>query len=145
MYSVIRRLEETDYNKEYLQLLKQLTSVDPDKISRKDFKEFMENLNENHMIFVIEDLESKIIIGTITILIEKKIIHNLGIVVHIEDLVIHMDYRKKGLGNKLLEFAKGISKECKAYKIILDCSNELEIFYNKHDFKKMNIQMALYN
>ena len=72
MYSVIRRLEETDYNKEYLQLLKQLTSVDPDKISRKDFKEFMENLNENHMIFVIEDLESKIIIGTITILIEKK-------------------------------------------------------------------------
>ena len=145
MNYLIRKLNKLDYNKKYFELLKQLTSIDPKKISKNDFNKMVECLNKDHLIYVIEDVKNSIIIGTITILIEKKIIHNLGIVVHIEDLVIHMDYRKKGLGNKLLEFAKGISKECKAYKIILDCSNELEIFYNKHDFKKMNIQMALYN
>jgi len=141
----IRKLKYIDYDKKYFQLLKQLTSIDPNKISISDFNEFVESLNDTHMIYVIEDLENKIIIGTITILIEKKIIHNLGIVLHIEDLVIHKDYRKRGLANKLLELVKGISKEYKVYKIILDCSNDLEFFYSKNGFEKKNIQMAIYN
>jgi len=141
----IRKLNYIDYDKKYFQLLKQLTSIDPNKISISDFNEFVESLNDTHMIYVIEDLENKIIIGTITILIEKKIIHNLGIVLHIEDLVIHKDYRKRGLANKLLELVKGISKEYKVYKIILDCSNDLEPFYRKNGFEKKNIQMAIYN
>ena len=145
MNYLIRKLNKLDYNKKYFELLKQLTSIDPKKISKNDFNKIVKGLNKSHLIYVIEDVENSIIIGTITILIEKKIIHNLGIVLHIEDLVIHKDYRKKGLANKLLELVKGISKKCKAYKIILDCSNDLEIFYSKNGFEKKSIQMALYN
>ena len=101
MNYLIRKLNKLDYNKKYFELLKQLTSIDPKKISKNDFNKIVKGLNKSHLIYVIEDVENSIIIGTITILIEKKIIHNLGIVLHIEDLVIHKDYRKKGLANKL--------------------------------------------
>lgn len=141
----VRKLNKSDYNKNYFELLKQLTSIDPNKISKSNFNKMLEGLGKKHLIYVIEDLKKNIIIGSITILVEKKIIHNLGTVIHIEDVVIHKDYRKKGLSNKLINLSKEIAKKNKAYKIILNCSDSLELFYNKHGFKKKNIQMALYN
>ena len=140
-----RPLDENDYDKFYLNLLKQLSQIIPENISRKDFREFIEGLNLNHRVFVIEDMDRHIIIGTITIIKEPKVLHNLGCVIHVEDLVVHKDYRNTGLAKKLLDLAKSEQKKYKAYKIILDCSNELEKFYNKQGFCKKNIQMSLYS
>jgi glucosamine-phosphate N-acetyltransferase len=122
-----------------------LTFIETDTITRDSFNDFVKNLNNNHIIFVIEDLINNTIIGTVTILKEQKLIHNLGVVIHVEDLVIHKDYRKQGFANKLLELCKEEAIKSGSYKIILDCSNELEVFYNKQGFEKKNIQMSLYN
>ena len=80
----------------------------------------------------------------ITLLHEQKLIHNGLKIVHIEDLVVDKEYKNRGIGRDLINYClEKISKE-EYYKIILDCSEELERFYNKFGFEKKNIQMAKY-
>ena len=89
--------------------------------------------NPNHRIHVAID-DNKVV-GTTTLLIEQKFIHQGGLVGHIEDVVIRKDYEGTGIGIKLvlslLEYAK--KKQC--YKTILDCNDNVKPFYEKIGFK----------
>ena len=49
-----RNLENNDYNKNYLVLLQQLTETNKDSITFNKFTQFVNNLNENHIILVFE-------------------------------------------------------------------------------------------
>ena len=60
-----------DFNKNYLHLLEQLTKVDKEKITFEKFKNFVDNLNKNHKIIVIE-FNNKIV-ATGTVLIHNKL------------------------------------------------------------------------
>jgi glucosamine-phosphate N-acetyltransferase len=139
-----RILEKTDYNKQYLQLLNQLTIIEPDNISRDAFYTFVDNLNDKHQIYVIEDTQLNIIIGTITILIEPKLIHTMGFVCHIEDVVVHKDFRGLKLCKLLINKATEIAKNNGCYKIILDCSDSNIAVYEKCGFTNNGNQMSLY-
>ena len=140
----IRKLSLKDYNKEYLYLLSQLTNLDIDSINYELFKSFVQSLNNNHIILVIEDEFKKCIIGTITLLIEQKLIRNFGKVLHIEDLVVDEDYRKKGIGKLLMQEAIKIANKNKCYKIILNCDETIIPFYEKYNFKNKGAFMAYY-
>jgi glucosamine-phosphate N-acetyltransferase len=125
-----------DKRREILSLLAQLTSAP--LISEKSYNNIINKLDHNHNIFGYV-LDNKIV-GMITMLHEQKLIHNGLKIVHIEDLVVDKEYKNRGIINYCLD---KISKE-EYYKIILDCSEELERFYNKFGFEKKNIQMAKY-
>ena len=137
-----RRIDINDYYKDYLLLLEQLTIVEKEKINYQQFKNFVENLSKNHIIIVIEDNNK--IIATGTLLIEHKFIHNMGSVGHIEDVVIHNNYRKHGLGKKIVDELVNICIKSNCYKIILDCSETNSKFYEKSGFTKKEIQMVKY-
>jgi len=139
----IVHLKKQDYYSHYFYLLQQLTTIDPTTITQKDFNNFVDNLNENHIIKIIKMKHSKKIVGTITILKETKLIHNFGKVAHIEDVIVDKSMQGYGLGKKLLEIAKKESKDC--YKIILDCSGENVGFYKKCGFEWKGNQLTLYN
>lgn len=79
-------------------LLSQLTTVGNPESSLID-----NNIYNNIYLACIDN----IIVGTITLLIENKIIHNGSKVGHVEDVVIDSNHRKLGIG-KLLS---GRSKE----------------------------------
>lgn len=129
-----------DKREEIFSLLSQLTSAP--LISEKSYNNIINNLDDNHNIFVYV-LDNKIV-GMITLLHEQKLIHNGSKIVHIEDLVVDKEYKNRGIGRDLINYCLDkISKE-EYYKIILDCSEELERFYNKFGFEKKNIQMAKY-
>ena len=138
----IRELLESDYNNGYLELLSQLSVVEKEKINENDFKNFIGSLSKNHKVFVMED--NKKIIGNITIIIEKKIIHNISNVCHIEDVVVDTNYRGKNLGKQLIEYAKEYAKLKKCYKIILNCDEKHKKFYEKLNFNLKNYEMSLY-
>lgn len=76
------------------------------------------------------------IIGTGSILIEDKIIHDMGLVGHIEDIAIDENYRGLGLARTLMHKLIDIARLHKCYKIILDASDDVKIFYEKMGFKK---------
>ena len=140
----IRPLESGDINKGYFELLSQLTSAE--KPSEEDFIKRVEEINKRNCekIIVCENLSDKKIIGTITIIIELKFIHNLGKVAHVEDFVVDSNYRGLHLGTKLMNLAKDLAKKENCYKIILDCNEKLKTFYEKFDFIQNNYSMQLY-
>ena len=139
---IFRHIEHSDYYKDYLTLLEQLTIVEKEKINFIQFENFVNNLSNKHIIIVIEDNNK--IIGTGTLLIENKVIHNMGLVGHIEDIVIHNNYRKQGLGKKLIDELINISIQSNCYKIILDCNEKNLNFYQNSGFTKKEIQMVKY-
>lgn len=140
----IRPLESGDINKGYFELLSQLTSAE--KPSEEDFIKRVKEINKRNCekIIVCENLSDKKIIGTITIIIELKFIHNLGKVAHVEDFVVDSNYRGLHLGTKLMNLAKDLAKKENCYKIILDCNEKLKTFYEKFDFIQNNYSMQLY-
>jgi glucosamine-phosphate N-acetyltransferase len=135
-----RNLEYNDYNKSYFELLSQLT-VCP-KISKNQFKKFIDNLNQNHVVFVYE--ENNKILASGTLFIEPKIIRNCGFVGHIEDIVVDKELNGKGIGKKLINELTSYAQNQGCYKVILDCRNEIAKFYEKCGFAKKEEQMVKY-
>ena len=111
-------------------------------INKQKFNSIISNLGENHNIYVYQ-LDGKVV-GIITILYEQKLIYNGSKIVHIEDLVVDKNYQNRGIASSLINFClENINKEDN-YKIILNCSEELERFYNNFGLIKKNIQMVKY-
>ncbi len=135
-----RYLQKEDYNKNYLDLLEQLTEVNKDQLTYQKFSNFVDNLHKNHKIVVIE--QNNKIVATGTILIEDKLIHGINRVAHIEDIVICNTCRGLGLGKQLISFLINIAEGC--YKVILNCKEEYVRFYEKCGLVNHAIEMVMY-
>lgn len=140
----IRPIEKKDVNRDFYCLLGQLTHIDEDNMDANLTYDFLDNLDENHQILVIENVDTEEIVGVGTLFIEKKLIRNYGKVGHIEDIVVHKKTRGTGLGKKLIEKLTEESKKQGCYKCILDCSEENVPFYEKCSYVKKGIQMGIY-
>ncbi len=141
----LRLLESADYDKGVIELLSQLTSIDKNKISREQFVQFVQqlNVNPNHKQFVYEC--DGTVIGTGTVLCEPKLIHNLGVVGHIEDIVVDVNHRNSGIGYTIIErLTQYAATERGCYKVILDCAAKNQPFYEKCGYKLHGIEMAKY-
>jgi glucosamine-phosphate N-acetyltransferase len=137
---IFRKLEESDYHKNYLQLLSQLTQVGD--ISPEEFSNILDKIQSQ--IWVFEDVHSNKIVASASIFLEQKIIHGGGIVAHLEDVVVDKSYRGNQLGQKLIANIVEKARESGAYKIIADCKLELLSFYSKNGFEKKGEQIAIY-
>lgn len=133
-----RRLEKADYDKNYLELLKQLTVVGD--ISNEKYETTFDKMGAE--VWVVE-FEEKII-ASVSLLLEQKVIHECGIVGHLEDVVVDSDYRKYGLGKFIIERIINIAKERGCYKLIGDCKSELLGFYEKNGFESKCVQISIY-
>lgn len=140
---IFRLLEEGDFHKKYFDLLSFLTTSPTPRL--EEWTEQYKKINQNPIfIFVIEDKQNAVIVGSITCLIESKFIRNLGKVSHIEDVVVHPEFRNKKFGSKLLQLAIDFSKKTGCYKVILDSRDDAMGFYEKFGFQKRSEGMALY-
>jgi glucosamine-phosphate N-acetyltransferase len=137
---IFRKLEESDYHKNYLQLLSQLTQVGT--ISPEEFSKILSKIQSQ--IWVFEDVHANKIVASASIFLEKKIIHCGGIVAHLEDVIVDESYRGNQLGQKLIANVVEKARESGAYKIIADCKPELVSFYSKNGFEKRGEQIAIY-
>lgn len=147
---IIRKIKVEDYEKGVIDVLKQLSnSPDLSSISKHDFSYYVDQLecqnkNLKSEIYVIEDKFKNIIVGTGSIIIETKLLHVFGKVAHVEDIVILTTHRKNGLGKLLNNHLIMIAKKEKCYKIILNCKEEFEKFYNKVGYSKSGSSMSIY-
>ena len=98
------------------------------------FSEMFPRLQDVHKIVVIEDLNEKRVIGTGSLVIERKFTRELGICGHIEDIVVSEAYRGKNLGRRLIEVLKALAQANQCYKVILDCAQTNIEFYKKCGF-----------
>ena len=135
----IREIVEEDIEKGFLKSLDSLRKAsDLDKEVAKDILKKIIS-DPNHIIHVAEDNGK--IVGSTTLLIEQKFIHNGGYVGHIEDVVVSKEFEGRGIGIKLVTSLLEIANTRNCYKTILDCKDELIPFYERIGFKQESKQM----
>jgi len=130
----IREIEENDLEKGFLESLDFLRKAS--NIDKNNAKEILKKIkqNPNHIIHVAVD-DNKIV-GSTTLLVEQKFIHDGGLVGHIEDGVVRKEYEGKGIGIKLVMSMLERAKEKNCYKTILDCKDDVKKFYERIGFKR---------
>ena len=136
---IIRKIIESDLENGFLESLdnlRQTSNLEQNSV-RNILKKILEN--ENHIIHVAE-LNGKIV-GSTTLLIEQKFIHEGGFVGHIEDVVVNKEFEGQGIGMKLVLSLLDVAKEKKCYKTILNCEDKLLPFYEKIGFKQKSTEM----
>ena len=134
----------TNIQNEYMYLLSTLTLAP--ELSPTSFLTQVRKISEYGSIVIVYVLvNGKIrITGSGTLIVEPKLIHSGKSVGHIEDVVVHPEYRKRGISGKILEYLKRLSVQWNCYKIILDCAPGLKAVYEKSGFRQKSIQMAYY-
>lgn len=129
----IRKLQKEDLWNGFLQTLDSLRQAS--NMDKKTAEKIFDKINSNpDHIVAVAVIEGKIV-GSTTLLIETKFIHNGGKVGHIEDVVVDKKYQKKGIGEKIVMYLLRYAKDQGCYKTILDCTDEVKPFYEKLGFK----------
>jgi len=130
---IIRELEEKDLTRGFLTTLNALRETS-NMNNDKALEIFMKiKLNPEHII-VVAEVKGKIV-GSTTLLIEPKFIHQGGIVGHIEDVAVDKNFQGKKIGEKIIKHVLELAKNHGCYKTILDCSDKVKPFYEKLGFK----------
>ena len=132
----IRLLQESDYEN-YLELIHSFRDT---HFSEEQFAQLLRKLQTNSEIWVCE-IDEKIC-GSATLLVEDKFIFNISKVGHIEDVIVHEQYRKRGIGKKIMQKLRARAKEIGCYKITLACSNEVKYFYEQCGMEQRGIRMS---
>jgi glucosamine-phosphate N-acetyltransferase len=135
----IRKLQKRDlYNGFLLSLdsLRETSQMKP-RIANTVFERIIKN---PHQIIYVA-LENSEIIGTASILIEQKFIHNGGKVGHIEDVSVRKEFQGKGKGQKIVKALLDYAEKKGCYKTILDCTDNLIPFYENLGFKRHSNSM----
>ena len=140
---IIRKIIESDLENGFLESLDNLREVS--NLEHNSAKSILEGIleNENHIVHVAE-LDGKIV-GSTTLLIEQKFIHEGGFVGHIEDVVVKKEFEGQRIGMKLVLSLLDVANEKKCYKTILNCEDTLIPFYEKIGFKQKSNEMRFDN
>ena len=135
----IRDIVESDMDNGFLESLDNLRATS--NLNKETAKEILKKIiaNPNHIIQIAE-IDGKIV-GSTTLLIEQKFIHEGGKVGHIEDVVVSKEFEGRGIGMKLVVSLLEKAKMINCYKTILDCKEDLIPFYERIGFKKESNQM----
>ena len=143
MSFIIREIEENDFDNGFFETLSNLSTVGGIKTNEVLKKDIIAEIitNKDYVIIISEDTKSREVIGTATLFIEQKFIHNGGKVGHIEDVATRKGYEGRGIGKEIMNKLITISRERGCYKIILDCDEKVSKFYEKIGFKKKAIML----
>jgi len=129
----IRELQKEDLWNGFLTTLDSLRKTSNiEKNSANKIYDKIEN-NPDHII-IVAIIDEKIV-GSATLILESKFIHNGGIVGHIEDVVVDKNYQGQNIGEKIIRHLLDVSKSKGCYKTILDCVDDVKSFYEKIGFR----------
>lgn len=135
----IRKLQKKDiYNGFLLSLdsLRKSSHIKPKKANL-----IFDKISKNpHQVIYVAVQDSKVI-GSASILIEQKFIHDGGNVGHIEDVAVKKEFQGKGVGQKIVTELLRYAEKHGCYKTILDCTDDLIPFYEKIGFKRHSNEM----
>ncbi len=113
----MRPLRRSDYNSGFLDVLRVLTSVG--EVSVEDWNaryDWMARRNDEYFLLVICNEEGRVV-GTGSLIVERKFIHSLGMVGHVEDIAIEKGQQGKKLGLRMIQALDYMAKKVGCYKV----------------------------
>ncbi len=133
----IKPLFAPDITPDFLHTLAALSEV---SLSVEEAREvFRRRLSTGVLSFIA--VEDGRVVGTASLIVEQKFLHRGGKAAHIEDVAVHPDYQRRGIGKALILHATQIARERGCYKVVLDCHDHLAEFYEKCGFTRSSCQM----
>lgn len=143
---LFREIRAEDYAKGFFEVLRDLTEArTPGEAEFRERLGYIQKRRDVFAVVVIEDLSAGRIVGTGTLVVERKFIRDLGSVGHIEDIVVVERHRGAGIGKRLVGLLVRISRETGCYKTILACSEENVEFYERCGLARKEVEMAIYH
>jgi glucosamine-phosphate N-acetyltransferase len=132
-------LHERDLSRGFLETLQSLAEVDltPDAALHV----FHQRLRAGAHTYVARIGDKTV--GSVTILVEYKFIHRGSRAAHLEDVAVHRDYQKLGIGAALVRHAIDEARRLGCYKVILNCFDKLIPFYARFGFRRQDNGMRL--
>lgn len=113
----LRPLLRTDFSLGFLDVLRVLTSVGD--VSESAFQaryDLMARTPETYYVLVVCNGEGRIV-GTGALVVERKFIHGLGCVGHIEDIAVARDQQGMKLGLRIMEAVVSLGERLGCYKV----------------------------
>lgn len=129
----IKEIQKEDLWNGFLTTLNSLRQTS--NIEKKAAEKIYDKIKNNPDHIIVVALIDKKVVGTATLLLELKFIHNGGIVGHIEDVVVDKKYQGQKIGEKIIKYLLNVAKTKGCYKTILDCVDDVKPFYEKIGFK----------
>lgn len=136
---IVRKITESDLDNGFLESLDSLRLAS--NIDKNKARQILQKISKNpdHVIFVA--IQDGKVIGSTTLLIEQKFIHDGGKVGHIEDVVVSKQFQSGGTGAKIIKTVLEYAKSQGCYKTILDCDDSVKEFYEKLGFTMHSNEM----
>jgi len=132
---MMRPLSLGDFHRGFLPLLSQLTTVGEvaEEQWQKRFNRML-SMQDTYLVTVIEDTTTGQVVGSATLVVEDKFIHNCGRVGRVEDVVVSKEVRGRQLGKLLLATLTLLARKQGCYKVTLNCADPMVKFYNGFGF-----------
>ena len=112
----LRPLNSGDYSRSHLQVLSVLTlAPDPGPVAW--LAQFNALGTGSYYLIVIVHESTDKIVGTGTLLLERKFIRGLASVGHIEDIAVGKEAQGKGFGKVIIQVLTELSEKLGAYKV----------------------------
>src|SRR5260370_4363118 len=123
----VRELRGSDISQALLETLASLAEVGltPDK-AKEVFRERLRRGIRGYVACV-----DGRVVGSASLLVEEKFIHGGGLSSHIEDVAVHRDFQKQGIGAELVRFLVEEARRLGCYQVILNCREATVAFYEK--------------
>lgn len=136
---IIEDMYAADLQQGFLESLASLT--DPGLTPQEALVIFQARLKAGHRGYIAK-LEQRVV-GTATLLLEKKFIHRGGLVGHIEDVAVHKDHQRKGIGTSLVKHLTEEARKLGCYKVILNCYEHVAPFYMRLGYRQHDIGLRI--
>lgn len=137
----IRELAPEDLDRgllDSLDALRPASGADPGAV-RRAYGEI--RANPNHVVAVA--VYSGRVVGTATLLVERKFIHDGGLAGHIEDVAVSAGHQGARIGTMLVEYLLEVARGRGCYRTTLDCEEGLVGFYTRMGFERRGVQMRV--
>merc|ERR1711981_240452 len=132
---LVRPLQADDFDRGFIDLLKQLTSVG--EVTENDFRERFQEMKTckgTYYNTVIVDTNNDRVIGAASLIVERKFIHHCAKRGIIEEVIVSDLYRGKSLGRLIVKILIELGKSLGCYKITLNCTDKMIAFYQRLGF-----------
>lgn len=125
----VRPLQSGDFHRGFLQILSQLTKVGDVSLTQFLNRFAQMRASGDYYVTVIVDTRYDKIIGSATLVLERKFIHGCATRGRLEDVVVDDTYRGKQLGKLIVVTVSLLAEQLGCYKMSLDCKDKLIPFY----------------
>jgi GNAT superfamily N-acetyltransferase len=129
---LIRFVELSDLSSGLLEVLNEL--ADTSQLTLEQAKKAILSIRSRGNKYIVVAIKDDVVIGTGSIIIEEKLIHNYGVVGHIEDIVVSAEHRGENVGREIVMWLVNFAQIMDAYKVILSCAEHNVKFYEKCGF-----------